>query len=527
MPPVLTSRHERWFALLSGALLAASFPKFGHSALAWIALTPLIVASTSRTRRRGSILSVATLGLLAGFVYFAGTLYWVVNVMATFGDLPTIAAALIGLLLVAYLAIYPAAFASLLCVAIRQFGLAGVWLAPAFWVATEWLRSTAGSGFPWVLLGSSQSSALPIVQAASVVGVYGLSALVALVGAAAAAGVLGRARVHRAGAVVVALLVGITALWGAWRVNRGELTHTGDPVRVGLVQGSIAQEDKYDPAHSVAIMERYIALSRQVLAAGAALVIWPEAATPFYFDLDAVLAQPVRQLAAQSHTPFLIGSDDFERGTAAAVDRYYNAAVLVGPDGRSQAVYRKQQLVPFGEYVPLKSLLFFVGPLIQAVSDFSPGAKAVVFDANGRRFSVAICYESVYPGIARDFVRAGSELLATITNDAWFGRSSAAYQHFAQGSLRAVEEGRYVVRAANTGVSGAVDPYGRVLLTTQLFTPAAVTVDVRLLRSRTIYSRTGDLVVWVSVAASALVALAAFRRDPLAIRVGPAPGTRT
>jgi apolipoprotein N-acyltransferase len=240
-----------------------------------------------------------------------------------------------------------------------------------------------------------------------------------------------------------------------------------------------------------------------------------------------VLAQPVRLLAAQSHTPFVIGTDDFERGTTPAADRYYNAAVLVGPDGRSQGVYRKQLLVPFGEYVPLKSLLFFVGPLIQAVSDFSPGGKAVVFDANGRRFSVAICYESIYPWIAREFVAGGSELLATITNDAWFGRSSAAYQHFAQGAVRAVEEGRYVVRAANTGVSGAVDPYGRVLASTLLFVPAAVTVDVRLLRSRTIYSRTGDLVVWLSVAASAMVALAGLRRDPLAIYGGPPPGTRT
>jgi len=163
------------------------------------------------------------------------------------------------------------------------------------------------------------------------------------------------------------------------------------------------------------------------------------------------------------------------------------------------------RLVPFGEYVPLKKLLFFVAPLVQTVSDFSAGTEPVVLNADGRRVSVAICYESVYPWIAREFVERGSQLLATITNDAWFGRSSAAYQHFAQGAIRAVEEGRYVVRAANTGISGAVDPYGRVLLTTPLFQPEAVTVDVRLLDGRTIYSRVGDVVAWLSMAITAVV----------------------
>ena len=502
----------RWLALLSGALLVASFPKFGHPAFAWMALTPLIVAIAVATARDSrSAGSVLILGLIAGGVYFAGTLYWVVDVMAGFGGLPWIVAALIGLLLAAYLALYPALFGLLLNVSIRRLGFAGIWLAPLFWVATEWLRSTIGGGFPWVLLGASQSAVLPVVQLSSIVGVYGLSLLVALVGTAVAACTVSRERLHRIGAAGVALVLVATASWGGWRVGRGELTQAGDPLRVGLVQGSIAQEEKHDPAHSVAIMERYITLSRQVLAEGAQLVIWPETATPFYLDLDAVLAQPIRRLAAETRTPFLVGTDEFERGASPGLDRYYNAAVLVGPDGRSRGSYRKQVLVPFGEYVPLRSVLFFVGRLVEAVSDFSPGTEAVVFDADGRRLSVSICYESVYPAIARRFVTGGSELLATITNDAWFGRSSAAYQHFDQGALRAVEEGRYVVRAANTGISGAVDPYGRPIVTTALFEPAAVTVDVRLLRSRTIYSRTGDLVAWLALAASAGVALTSIR----------------
>jgi apolipoprotein N-acyltransferase len=173
--------------------------------------------------------------------------------------------------------------------------------------------------------------------------------------------------------------------------------------------------------------------------------------------------------------------------------------------------------VPFGEFVPFKSVLFFAKPLVEAVSDFSPGTEPVVFDAGGRSVSVAICYEAIFPGLARDFVAHGSQLLATITNDAWFGRSSAAYQHFDQAGLRAVEQGRYVVRAANTGISGAVDPYGRALVRTPLFEPLSVTVDVRLLTDRTIYSRTGDAVVWLSLLMTAAFIVTAARR--------PRPGT--
>lgn len=252
-------------------------------------------------------------------------------------------------------------------------------------------------------------------------------------------------------------------------------------------------------------MDRYIGLSRQAIAGGAQLVLWPEASIPFYFDLDAESAVPVRRLAAESRVPFVVGTDALERGTSNTSDRYYNTAVLVGVDGQTRASYRKIRLVPFGEYVPFKNLLFFVGPLVEAVSDFTPGDDLTVFESEGTRFSVAICYESIYAGMAQAFVTRGSELLTTITNDAWFGTSSAAYQHFEQGTLRAVEQGRYLVRAANTGISGAVDPYGRLLARTPLFEPAALIVDARLLTGRTIYHATGDVVAWISLAAAAAV----------------------
>jgi apolipoprotein N-acyltransferase len=338
-----------------------------------------------------------------------------------------------------------------------------------------------------------------------------LSALVALVSTAAAAVTLSRRALHvRAAIGVLALLAVITAA-GSLRVAGGSLVKTGTVLRVGLVQGNIEQNAKWNPAFRDQIVERYLGLSRQVLGAGAQLVLWPEAATPFFFDADSNLAEPIRRLAAQSRTPFLIGTDDFEKGQNGQPNRIYNAAVVIGSDGRSRGTYRKMVLVPFGEYVPFQRLLFFIGPLVQAVSDFSPGTDAFVFDADGQRISASICYESIYPWLSRAFVEQGSQLLTTITNDAWFGPSSAPYQHFEQGAVRAVEEGRYIARAANTGISGVVDPYGRVVVTTRLFEPAALVADVRLLDGRTIYSHIGDVVVWLSLAVTGL-ALVLFRR---------------
>ena len=155
-------------------------------------------------------------------------------------------------------------------------------------------------------------------------------------------------------------------------------------------------------------------------------------------------------------------------------------------------MYQKIHLVPFGEYVPMKNLLFFAGPLVESVSDFSPGEEMPTMPVAGHQVSTAICYEVVYPGLAREAVAGGSQLLTTITNDAWYGRSSAPWQHFEQASLRAIEQGRYLARSANTGISGIVDPYGRVVVRSQLFEQAALVGEARFLTARTIYSRIGD-----------------------------------
>jgi len=467
-------------------------------------------------------------------IYFTGTVYWASRVMVVYGNLEVAAAVLVNAALIAYLALYPAVFAVVLRRLTARLGRSALLAAPFVWVATELGRTHLFTGLPWVLLGYSQAPVLQVAQLASVFGVFGVSALVAAVSAAVALAAMGESRpgpgptaeLHKpvalglanwAGSgvrgtipllVTLAIVVGV-ASWGSLRLNRSQLTRTGEPVRVGLVQGNVDQAEKWNPARADAIFSDYLAKSEQAIRLGAQVVVWPEASTPFSFEEDPTEAERLRALARQSSVPILVGSNQIQRGEPM---RVYNAAFLVGADGRTAGVYRKLHLVPFGEYVPLKKLFFFASRLVEAVSDFSPGDAEVLLPVNGHRVSAAICYEIVYPQLVRGFVVGGSELLITMTNDAWFGPTSAPYQHFAQASMRAIENGRYLARAANTGISGVVDPYGRVVAESRIFEPAVIVEQARFIETTTIYTRYGD--VFAHASAILTLALLVLARGP-------------
>jgi apolipoprotein N-acyltransferase len=486
---------------------------FGHPAIAWVALAPLLVAVYRAPMRRAF-----ALGVTAGLVYFTGTLYWITDVMAIYGGLATPVAVAINALLIAYLSLFPGIFALVVSRLSLSLGPASFAVAPFAWVASELGRAYLFTGFPWVLLGYSQAPVLPVAQLASVVGVFGVSGLVAGVSAACAYAAVHQVFRHPGSAsarsaymplaAMLAVVVGVGA-WGSWRVRAGTLTRAGEPVTVGLIQGNVDQADKWDQRRASGIFADYLKMTRQAIGEGAEVVLWPESSIPFYFEEDPVGAEQVRAIARQARVPLLVGSDQIDRSSPPT--RYYNSAFLVRADGTTGAVYRKMHLVPFGEYVPLKHVLFFAQRLVEAVSDFSAGDEAVLLPVRGHLMSTAICYEIVYPDLVRTFVSGGSELLSTITNDAWFGRTSAPYQHFAQASMRAVENGRYLVRAANTGISGIVDPYGRVVAQTGIFEAAVVVGQARFLKERTVYSRVGDVFAYGS-AVLTLAALAFARQ---------------
>lgn len=508
-------RADYVLAALSGLLLAASFPRYGHPAVAWIALVPLLV-----TLEHGSLLRALGLGLLAGVVYFTGTVYWITGVMSVYGNLPTGTAVLINAALIVYLALFPAIFAAIMRRSVAALGVQALVAAPLVWTATELGRTYIFGGFPWVLLGYSQTRALPVAQFASLFGVYGVSALVVSVNAGLAVFALSR---RRSSAVVALGLVVIVAIWGSWRISRGDLTREGSPVRVGLLQGNVDQGEKWAPARASAIFAEYVRLTRDAIGRGADIVLWPESSTPFRFEGDREATNLLRTLAKQAHAAILVGSDEFEtssqgsgssqgsQSSAAVPTRMFNSAFLVEPDGSTGGVYRKMHLVPFGEYVPLKQIFFFAGHLVDAVSDFSPGEEAVLLPIKGHLMSTSICYEIVYPDLVRRFVANGSELLTTITNDAWFGRSSAPFQHFEQASMRAIEDGRYLVRSANTGISGIVDPYGRVIDRSGIFEPAVIVGEARFLRRSTFYARHGDVFAYAATLATLALLILARR----------------
>ena len=521
-------------AAASGVLLSLSFPKYGHPAFAWIALAPLLVAlmhtAQRASARRRPIAGAFALGLTTGVVYFTGTLYWITRVMAVYGGLQGWVAVLVNAALIAYLALFPAIFAMIVVRLMLAQGARALVAVPFVWTATELGRTHLFTGFPWVLLGYSEVTVLPIAQLASVTGVYGVSALVASVSAAVAYAAIAGVRRSPPGLpsggtgasavrpfaplAIVLVVLALVAAWGSLRIGRNELNRSGDPVRVGLIQGNVEQSERENPARAPVIFQNYLAMTRKAIDDGAQVVLWPESAAPFYFEDDRADAGQVRALARQAHVAILLGSDQIgwrTRNGQLVPDKYYNSAFLVRPDGTTAGYYRKMHLVPFGEYVPMKQVFFFAAPLVQAVSDFSPGDIASLLPVEGHLMSTAICYEIVYPDLVRRFVAAGSELVTTITNDAWFGRTSAPFQHFAQASMRAIEEGRYLVRSANTGISGIVDPYGRVLLQTPIYESAAVVGEARFIRESTIYARTGDVFAYASVILS-MGALVVSRR---------------
>ena len=450
-----------------------------------------------------------TLGLLAGTVYFAGTIYWTGTVIIAFGDVNPIVAMVGMILLSAYLALYPAVASLVTSRVISRVGEAGLFIAPMAWIATEYLRGYFLTGFPWVPLGNSQVTVLPVAQLASVLGVYGLSALVAYISATLAyALVTSGARRVVAVATALVVLVAVGG-WGAWRVADGSLTREGTPIRIGLIQGNIAQQDKWNPAHARRIFTTYIAMTRDAVRRGAQYVIWPASSTPFTFEDprdDPQGDEALRELAREVRIPILLGSDQVIRREPVTASELYNAAFQLDPDGKTIAVYHKIKLVPFGEFFPFQRWVAFAAPLVQRFVPFSAGDGPVILPVGSHRASTAICYEVVFPSLARAAVAQGSELLTTVTNDGRYGQSSAPYQHWDMASMRAIEQGRYLARAANTGISGIVDPYGRIVVRSGIFEQVGLVGEARFLTGRTVYSLLGDVIAYVAIALTVLAA---------------------
>jgi apolipoprotein N-acyltransferase len=490
-------------AAAAGLALHLAYPRPGWDLLAWVAVAPVLgLAVTARGPGRAFVE-----GWVGGLAFFLPLLRWLTHTMTTFSTLSGPLAVLVLLALAAYLALYWGAVAAALAWLRTPLGPAVLWLAPALWVAAELARGHVLGGFPWGLLGYAPSQRLALIQIAAWTGVYGVSALLVLVNGALAWALLARTRA----AWALAAAIGLGAVGGALAVG---VARTGaapaERVPVALVQGSIDQAIKWDPGFQRQTLEIYAALTRTA-AAGSRLVVWPEAAVPAYLLHEPQVLRRVMDVSAEVGTPLLTGALDAVR--QGRTTRYLNTAFLV--TGRAVTErYDKMHLVPFGEYVPLKRLLFFVEAIAAEIGDFTPGERPVVFALGGAPFGTVICYEAVFPELFRQFVGRGARFMVNITNDAWFGDSGGPLQHLAMVPLRAVENGVAVARAANTGVSALVQPSGRIDPALGLFQRGVLRVDVPLRAGETFYTRFGDVFAYLmtAVSAAALAARAVSRR---------------
>jgi apolipoprotein N-acyltransferase len=276
-------------------------------------------------------------------------------------------------------------------------------------------------------------------------------------------------------------------------------------LRVGFIQGNVAQDVKWDPAYQESTIDHYETMTREAVADGAELVVWPETAAPFFFQEEGELRDRILDLARRLAVPLVVGSPAFtvENGTLLMHNRVY----LVTPDGTAEQSYDKMELVPFGEYVPLKSFFFFVDKVVEGVGDFRAGTTPVVFHTARGNFGTLICYEGIFPGLTRQFVAGGADFLVNVTNDAWFGRTSAPYQHLAMATIRAIENRVPLVRVANTGFSAMVDADGTIRWRTGLFESAWRVDGISWVGIPTFYARFGDVFAYGCLALLALVVL--------------------
>ncbi|SEA25516.1 apolipoprotein N-acyltransferase [Desulfuromusa kysingii] len=482
-----------FFAATSGVLLAAAFPRPNLFWLAWVALVPLLLVM----RRRPF-----AAGFTAGGVFFAIVLYWLNFVMITYGGLSFPFAVLAYLFLVVYLASYIGLATWLSSRLEVTFKLPFLLTLPFIWVALEYLRGVMFTGFPWALIGYSQQDFSLAIQSCDVTGVYGVSFILIVVNCAVAGMIAApKSRLAWLGAVV-ALGISISHFgYGFWRESQ-PLDEQTDHLRVSLIQGNIDQMQKWDPEYRQTSIDIYHDLSLLALENRPELVIWPEAATPFYLQDRSQFATQVRKLPPKLNAFLLVGSPAYEQ-LAADNYRYFNSAYLFSPSGLEMGRSDKRHLVPFGEYVPLGDLLGFVDKLVVGVGDFSSGqVRSLPLD--GHALGVLICYEAIFPQLARDYIRNGSDLLVNLTNDAWFGRTSAPYQLLAMTRFRAIENRVWIARAANTGVSALIAPSGNVVISGPIFEALELTGSVGLGAGETFYTRFGDLFAYICIGISAV-----------------------
>jgi apolipoprotein N-acyltransferase len=484
-------------SVFSGFLLTLSFPKWGWDVLIWVALVPLLWAIRDQHPRQSFVY-----GVTAGLVHYMTLIYWVCHVVTLYGELSWLTA--IGLLLLfsCYLSLFPAVFCATVSYIKKQSVLPLLATAPFMWVSLELIRSNFLSGFPWELLGHALYRRLHLIQVCDLMGVYGVSLFIVAINVVFYHMMFESASWKRklVSKETITALAMLALVWsyGEARLHRvRSITSSANPIPVVLVQGNIDQSLKWNPKYQEKTIDIYKDLTQKAVQGKVpALIVWPETALPFYYGIDKTLTKLVTEFMQDTSAYFLFGSPAVEyiEGTY----HYRNRAYLVSPDGNVVDYYDKYHLVPYGEYIPLKRWFSFLEKLVEPIGDFTPGEKGKTLHYPGAVLGPLICYESIFSCLSRSQVQNGADLLVNLTNDAWFGKTSAPYQHLSMLVFRVIENRRYAVRAANTGISGIINATGNIEQQSPLFEPYVLQGSVCRLTETTVYTQFGDLLAYGS-----------------------------
>ncbi len=511
----------------SGVLLVLPFPVAGplphwRAALAWIALVPLLIALLV-PRDGFGLLRVGRntlLGYFCGILWYAGTCYWIQSTMRLYGNLSSFEASIILVLFCFFLGIYIALFAFLVSLAQRATGNTAhtLLLTPFLWVAME-MACARITSFPWDQLGYSQIDNLLLTRIAPWTGDYGISFVIIAVNCAVASLFLFRGLRARIFPAVVALVFAAT-------LQRGLKLNIPDqpaPASAMLFQPNLNVGGGNNWAGDVfdLHMQHYAAISenacnpyfdglpthdtpqttpeckpRQPKRSAINLIVWPESPAPFE-DSDPRFRHWVSALAEDAHAPMIVGDIAVVRDPNEAGSLLFNSASFVAADGSFVGRYDKMHLVPFGEYKPFPKLLSFAGSLTAEVGLMTHGKRRVVFAADGHSYGVFICYESIFADEVRQFVKLGANVLVNISDDGWYGDTSAPWQHLNIARMRAIENDRWLLRDTNSGITSVIDPYGRVTESSPRHTQTSLFAHFNYISRETFYTRHGDLFAWL------------------------------
>lgn len=499
---------ELLLALISGALTAIAFPRPGLSVLAWVSLIPLFYILRQHTPGQAFGLC-----FLAGFVFYGILLNWIPAVPQHYGNLSRGLSLLAYLALILFLSLSWGLFGLLFGRTRLRYPRLAFFIAPFIWVGVEYVLTFVLTGFPWGLLGYTQYRNLLVIQVAAVGGVYAVSFLIVLLQSLFVLSIVRKSR-----APFLAALAIVAVVHGAGLLSLRKVKPTPQSFTAGVIQGNVPPDTRWDRMSSpqvIKLFDQHLDLTLQAIRKGARLVVWPEFSVPLCFSCSDPL--PVRfkgdltRFVDTTRTTLLVGSSE----TSGTQDdpQYFNSALGLSP-GQALTQYSKMHLVPFGEYTPYPAVFGWVRSVTQAIGDLTPGTQYVLHQYRDLKFGSPICFEIIFPDLVRRFVRQGADFLVNITNDGWYGRGWGPRQHFAMAVFRAVENRRFLLRSATTGISAIVDPYGRVVSRTELLTRAFLTGMVTPERVKTIYTRNGDLLPQVGLTLSFIFFMLALLTRP-------------